>query len=201
MDIKKYEKELNVISQYCGHPLTAHEVDFVIKFAEEEKLPIELIMEAFDVAVLKAPKMSVFRYAQQIIYHWVQDGIVSLEALREYEKKIEEEQEARAARKKEQYSRNNNTVQQPEQSVKHEPYYKDFDRENLKPCPFCGSDKIAIVHQHSSKFEAYYSKVECGVCGAGTRAVENFECSNPESEAMKNGRSVSEVIELWNNRK
>lgn len=199
MDIKKYETELHAISLYCGRTLSKSEVDFVVSFAEEGKMPIDVMMEAFVLAAERTSSTRIFRYAQQIIYSWASDGVDSLDTLKAYLKKKEEDYN-KENQKRKQYRQATVPNQEPVQPVKHEPYYKSFDRTDLKPCPFCGSDKIAVVHQHSGKFEAYYSKVECGVCGASTRALENFECDNPESDAMKNGRSVSEVVELWNNR-
>lgn len=199
MDIKKYETELHALSLYFGRPLLKSEVDFVINFAEEGKMPIEVMMEAFELAAERVPRGPIFKYAQQIIYRWAEDGVDSLEALKTYLKQKENTYNKDNQRKK-QYRQATTPIQEPVQSIKHEPFYKDFDRTDLKPCPFCGSDKIAVVHQHSGRFEAYYSKVECGVCGGSTRALENFECDNPESDAMKNGRSVAEVVELWNNR-
>lgn len=199
MDIKKYEKELQLISQLCRHSLTASEVDFVIRLAEDGKMPFDVMLEAFKIATVRVSGGPVFMYAQQIIKRWAEDGIDSLDALKTYLKQKEETYN-KENQKRIQYKKADMPKQAAVQPIKHEPYYKNFDRTDLKPCPFCGSDKIAVVHQHSGKFEAYYSKIECGICGASTRALENFECDNPESEAMKNSRSVSEVVELWNNR-
>lgn len=72
--------------------------------------------------------------------------------------------------------------------------------QELKGCPFCGSDKVSIAY-NASRFGKFYYFVECAICGARTRGepiaqeARADEWENPAAEksaACWNQRAVTD---------
>lgn len=57
----------------------------------------------------------------------------------------------------------------------------------LKPCPFCGSNNVAIYDNYKTKFTVHYNCVECLKCGA--MVVDTNE-----------KHSLNDVVKAWNRR-
>ncbi len=60
--------------------------------------------------------------------------------------------------------------------------------ETLKPCPFCGNEKLDGPHEITHVGDSYlpYWWIECGECPCGMEV---------------DGESPDELVKSWNNRK
>ena len=72
--------------------------------------------------------------------------------------------------------------------------------ENLKPCPFCGSDKITIWNSHG-KHNNWFYYVKCDICGGqgGTAGTPNNWDKTDENEW--NNIYFDKAVNKWNERK
>lgn len=49
------------------------------------------------------------------------------------------------------------------------------DGVNLKPCPFCGGNRVGIKRQHDLDTDGSYYRIECRDCGVGTKERFAYE--------------------------
>lgn len=71
--------------------------------------------------------------------------------------------------------------------------------QELKSCPFCGSDDIYIKHNGARYGQFYYA--ECTVCGGRTRGICRPYKDIPEDDPEEwDCRQAETVVMLWNRR-
>jgi Lar family restriction alleviation protein len=61
---------------------------------------------------------------------------------------------------------------------------EDEMNEELKPCPFCGSDKISIVEVILKQPPPHY-QVFCIECGCGTQRYSYYALPNKETAIIR----------------
>ena len=69
---------------------------------------------------------------------------------------------------------------------------------NPKPCPFCGSDDIWKRYNYARY--SYMAYIECGMCGARTRAA-SINKEVPADETIWDHFVFTRLTDLWNMRK
>lgn len=63
--------------------------------------------------------------------------------------------------------------------------------EDLKPCPFCGSEDLVIGHSScDEEFGSHYPFIHCKGCGASVSYIDRWGLSDYEKD----------VIRTWNRR-
>ena len=68
-------------------------------------------------------------------------------------------------------------------------------QEELKPCPFCGSDEITAWYQGTKYGRIAY--VECDICGAKTKA---FKYLSEDKEYDDSDPGSKKAYAAWNRR-
>lgn len=68
---------------------------------------------------------------------------------------------------------------------------------NLKPCPFCGSDKVKLVKKrvHYKGHKAYVASVRCNRCNARGGTITNITVPYAVKEDVE-----AIALERWNKR-
>ncbi len=64
----------------------------------------------------------------------------------------------------------------------------------IKPCPFCGSTRIAVMHKHDEEFRGYRYCVECGVDMDGCGARGPSHKKEEDARRAWNKRAPEEVL-------
>lgn len=67
----------------------------------------------------------------------------------------------------------------------------------LKRCPFCGNDASDLCSNYSHRMRTYFVWVECGICGARSKAVTS---SDDLFDTGFDNRACQKVISAWNAR-
>lgn len=67
----------------------------------------------------------------------------------------------------------------------------------LKSCPFCGNNVGDLCSNYSYKVQKHFVWVECGVCGARSKAISSDD--DPTVSEWQN-KQCQKVISAWNMR-
>ena len=74
----------------------------------------------------------------------------------------------------------------------------DENRIEARPCPFCGSRKIALIQHESKKYKCDFFQMGCEVCGS-TGAKTSVNWAEDEYDEKLESAKIK-ALNRWNNR-
>jgi len=69
--------------------------------------------------------------------------------------------------------------------------------DELKPCPFCGSNDIYIYRKYTSRTRCYITYAHCELCGASSKA---HKYESDDKEINWDDVGCRKAIDSWNRR-
>jgi len=71
---------------------------------------------------------------------------------------------------------------------------------DLKPCPFCGSEKVKVVLEHNRTYGRCWF-VQCKTCySQSSSIVESMDCQDPDEAYEQIVSATNKAKEVWNRR-
>jgi len=185
-----------MLPKMIGRPIAPSEAAMVDVWIGEWEFDSDMVEYAIEQTVLRRINSNIlFKYADTILRYWKENNVKTLEEGKAYDEA--QRKKATSSRQKAEYR-----IEKPVEYVilKRDPSFVKYNLVELKPCPFCGSTEIGVRNQMSTRFKAFYTLVECSVCGANTRTSMNTTEADPYDKAFWESDSVQEVAKLWNMR-
>ena len=72
--------------------------------------------------------------------------------------------------------------------------------EDLKPCPFCGSEKVKVVLEHNRTYGRCWF-VQCQTCySQSSSIVESMDSQEPDEAYEQIVSATNKAKEVWNRR-